>query len=84
MTTSTTANNAYDTIQHGDRVTIETKHGNEVTGRATINGPCGWVLAVGRYGQPAIATPDNTVRVKKAKQTGRDRIAAGLDAVLFS
>lgn len=63
-----TNNVAFATIGPRDRVTIVNRFGQERTGRAVMRGPAGWVLNMGgRYGTPDIATPDNTVRVRKAR-----------------
>lgn len=53
-----------DAIRHGDRVTIVNRFGQKATGRAVMRGPYGWVLNMGgRYGTPAIASDENTVKV---------------------
>ena len=58
----------YDEIRRGDRVTIINRLGQQRTGRAVMLGPAGWVLDMGgRYGTPAIATPQNIIGVRKAK-----------------
>ena len=65
----------FDTIQCGDRVTIKTRHGNELTGRAVMfNRKVGaWVLNLGgKHGTPGLADERNTIKVKKAK---RDKFA---------
>lgn len=65
----------FDTIQCGDRVTILTPQGQEVTGRATMfnRSVRSWVLNMGgRYGTPGLANKDNFVKVKKVK---RDKFA---------
>lgn len=55
-------------IQHGDRVTIVNRFGQEHTGRAVMRGPSGWVLNMGgKHGTPGIATESNIVKVRKAK-----------------
>ncbi len=60
----------YRDIEGGDRVTIVTRHGSKLSGRAVMHGPGGWVLNLGgRHGTPGIATLANTVKVVKA--TGR-------------
>jgi len=63
-----------DAIKFGDKVTIRVPNGRsldgisfvERTGRATIrNGSYSWVLNMGgKYGTPAVATPENIVRVR--------------------
>lgn len=63
----------YCDIKAGSRVTIMMYSGMgrdgpeytiRKTGRAVILGPAGWVLNMGgRYGTPAIATPENVVAV---------------------
>lgn len=56
-------------IRAGDRVTITTPHGQQVTGRAVMKGPAGWVLNLGGpHGRPGIATEENTVKVVPAKR----------------
>jgi hypothetical protein len=67
-------------IAVGDRVTILVPSGlglrngkayqeySPKTGKAVMRGPSGWVLNMGgRFGTPGIATPQNIVRIKKAK-----------------
>jgi hypothetical protein len=65
------------TIRVGDRVTILVPNGigrhglewKEATGRAVMPGPAGWVLNLGgRFGTPGVATPENLVRVRKARK----------------
>lgn len=57
-----------DAINAGDRVTITTPHGQQITGKAVMRGPYGWVLNLGgRYGRPGIASEANIVKIKKAK-----------------
>jgi len=57
-----------DTVQNGDKVTIITPHGNQLTGRAVMKGPAGWVLNMGgKYGTPGIASDENVIRVRKLK-----------------
>lgn len=56
-----------DEIRAGDRVTIRTPHGNELTGKAVMRGPAGWVLNLGgKHGTPGIATAANLVKFRKA------------------
>lgn len=65
----------FSSIECGDRVTIQTPHGNELTGRAVMfNRKVGaWVLNLGgRHGTPGLATERNTIKVAKAK---RDKFA---------
>jgi hypothetical protein len=65
----------FDTIQCGDRVTIKTPQGQEVTGRAVMfNRKVGaWVLNLGgRHGIPGMACERNFIKVSKAK---RDKFA---------
>ncbi len=60
----------YRDIEGGDRVTIVTRHGSRLTGRAVMHGPGGWVLNLGgAHGTPGIATLANTVKVVKATGT---------------
>jgi hypothetical protein len=59
----------FSTIQPGDRVTIVTPRGQEMTGRAVMKGPAGWVLNMGgRYGTPALADEDNVIKVSKSRR----------------
>lgn len=62
--------NIVDAIRPGDRVTILTPHGNQLTGRAVMRSSSGgWVLNLGgRHGTPGIATEENIIRVKLAKR----------------
>jgi len=71
-----------DLIRFGDKVTIVDRFGQERTGRATLRGPAGWVLNLGgRYGTPAIATPDNIVKIRagqrRTRTLGELRLAGG-------
>lgn len=53
-----------DLVRNGDRVTIRTPQGQELTGRAVMHSGDGrgWVLNLGgRYGTPGLAYKDNTV-----------------------
>ncbi len=64
----------YADIHAGSRVTVMLHSGTgrngpefdaRRTGRAVMLGPAGWVLNMGgKYGTPAIATPENTVEVR--------------------
>jgi len=57
-----------DSIRAGDRVTIVDRFGVELSGRAVMRGPAGWVLNMGgRYGTPGIASEENTTRVAKPR-----------------
>ena len=67
-----------DTIKAGDRVTINVQMGapyrdghteyREMTGRAVMRGPAGWVLNMGgKHGTPAIANDENIVKVRRRK-----------------
>jgi len=68
----------FSTIQPGDRVTIVTPRGQEMTGRAMMKGPAGWVLNVGgRYGTPALADEDNIVKVSKTRRNPRSLVPSG-------
>lgn len=67
---------SFDAIKAGDKVTILVPNGmgrngiewKEATGRAVMPGPAGWALNMGgRYGTPGVATPENTVRVRKGR-----------------
>jgi hypothetical protein len=56
----------------GDRVTIRTSQGQERSGRVVMRGTYGWVLNLGGpHGTPGIATAENIVRVKQAKNPGK-------------
>ena len=62
-------------IHPGDRVTITTPQGQEVTGKAVMRGPSGWVLNMGgKHGRPGIATEENVVGVKPAKTPGERKM----------
>lgn len=57
-----------DKIRGGDRVTIMTPQGQQVSGTAVMKGPSGWVLNMGgKYGRPGIATEENIVKVVPTK-----------------
>lgn len=59
----------YDQIRPHDRVTIVDRFGQQRTGRVVMRGPAGWVLNMGgQHGTPAIATPENVVRVRSARE----------------
>lgn len=63
----------FQSIKCGDRVTIKTPHGNELTGRAVMfNRKVGaWVLNLGgKHGTPGLADERNTIKIKKAKRDG--------------
>lgn len=60
----------FNALRAGDRVTIRTPQGQEVPGRAQrllCNPSAGTVVLNmgGRYGRPAVATPDNFVRATR-------------------
>lgn len=56
-------------VRAGDRVTIETRHGQHRTGRAVMIGPAGWALNMGGpHGTPAIADAFNIVRVTRKRK----------------
>jgi hypothetical protein len=58
----------FDKIKRGDRVTIVTRFGKEMTGRAVMLGPAGWILDMGGpHGRPMFASPGNVTRINKAK-----------------
>jgi hypothetical protein len=68
----------FSTIEPGDRVTIVTPRGQEMTGRAMMRGPAGWVLNLGgRYGTPALADEDNVVKVSKSRRNPRSFVPSG-------
>jgi hypothetical protein len=60
----------FETIKPGDRVTIKTPHGSEISGRAVMFNTkfqC-WVLNLGGpHGTPGLADARNTVKVKPGK-----------------
>jgi hypothetical protein len=67
----------FENIKVGSTVTILVHAGigrngpeqKESSGRAVMRGPAGWVLNMGgRHGTPGVATPDNFVRIGKAKK----------------
>jgi hypothetical protein len=55
----------FDKIKLGDTVTIVTRFGKEVTGRAVRPGPWGWMLMDGDT--PVFANSKNVTRVNEAK-----------------
>lgn len=72
--------NLMSVIRPGDRVTIRTPQGNEVTGKAVMKGPSGWVLNLGGpHGRPGIATEENTILVKPARRS----VASDIFAVTY-
>jgi hypothetical protein len=57
---------AYNDIKPGSQVTLRTEQGRELTGRAMMKGPAGWVLNLGGpYGTPGIVDQENFVRIGK-------------------
>ncbi len=57
-------NSEFDKIGRGSRVTIRTPQGQQISGKAVMRGPAGWVLNMGgAHGTPGIATEKNTVKV---------------------
>jgi hypothetical protein len=51
----------------GDRLTIVNRFGQEATGRVVMRNDYGFVLNMGgAHGTPAVATPANTVKIRKA------------------
>ena len=59
-----------DSIRAGDRVTIVTPHGSQLTGRAVMRSPAigGWVLNMGgRHGTPGLACDANVCKVSKSR-----------------
>jgi hypothetical protein len=66
-----------DSIRNGDRVTIITRHGTKMTGRAVMKGPAGWVLNLGgAHGTPGIATDENTIKVVPSKKANVNVVAS--------
>lgn len=56
----------YNDIKPGSQVTMRTEHGSELTGRAMMKGPAGWVLDLGGpHGTPGIVDQENFVRIGK-------------------
>lgn len=74
--------NIIDAISPGDLVTIRTPHGQEISGRAVMLGPHGWVISIsGTRGQPRIATDDNITKVKpKRKKRNPNSTSIGRSA----
>lgn len=65
----------YDSIRHGDKVTIVDRFGQSRTGRAVMRGPAGWVLNMGgRHGTPGIAAPQNVTRVRRGNPDSLERV----------
>jgi len=60
-----------DQIRHGDKVTIVTPNGQQVTGSAVMKSGAGdnsWVLNTGgEHGSGAIAFDDNVVKVVEGR-----------------
>ena len=55
----------FNKIRPGSRVTIVTRHGSKLTGRAVMRGPAGWVLNLGgAHGTPGIASDENVIAVR--------------------
>ena len=58
-----------DSIEHGDKVTIITQHGQEFTGKAYMKSSLGdnsWVLGAGKFGsRVSIASDSNVIKVKR-------------------
>jgi hypothetical protein len=67
---------ATPSISVGDRITIVNRFGQQSTGRVVMRStyPGSWVLNMGgRYGTPGIATPQNIVKVQKARKEVSNR-----------
>ena len=65
---STTNPTLFQSITNGDIVTIITRHGSQLKGRAVMRGPAGWVLNLGgRHGTPGIADDNNVIKVTKKR-----------------
>lgn len=63
----------YSEIQIGDWVTMTTPQGQEIRGKATIQGPYGWVINVGgRHGTPRTVHENNFVKMRKGKNRRPD------------
>jgi len=66
----------YARIRPGMRVSILDRFGKVSTGRVVMSGPAGWVLNMGgRHGTPAIASPQNVVRVTGSAKPGLARLS---------
>ena len=64
--------NLWNSIGPGDTVTIVTPHGQQLKGRAVMRNRTQpfWVLNMGGpHGTPGLASPENTIGVRKARQT---------------
>jgi len=59
-----------DSVSPGDRVTIITRHGSKLSGRAVMpSSHGGWVLnGGGRHGTPMLADDTNTIKVSKKRK----------------
>ena len=70
----------YENIQVGDSITFSTPHTKEMTGRAVMKGPHGWVVnAGGRHGIPKIVSEANFVRGRKGKNRKPDHLGEFLN-----
>ncbi|WP_293371538.1 hypothetical protein [Nevskia sp.] len=59
-----------DIVRPGDRCTIRTRQGQEISGKAVIINRDQNVVVLnggGKYGRPVIACEENIVKIKKAK-----------------
>lgn len=57
-------------IRPGDKVTIQTEHGNRLVGRCVMAFATHAVLKLGgRHGTPGVATASNIVEVKKGRRS---------------
>ncbi len=65
-----TAATLYNQITARSLVTIVTPRNQTLKGRAVMRGPAGWVLNTGgRYGNVAIASPVNVVKVSGGRRS---------------
>jgi hypothetical protein len=73
-------------IRPGDRVTIRTPHGQELTGKAVMYNAkqqC-WVLNLGgKHGTPGIADEENIIKVRKSRTSSRTASADEITPVIF-
>lgn len=63
----------FEEIRPGDRVTILTPQNQERSGRVVMKSgdKLGWVLNCGgKHGTPALAYPENTVKISKGRTRG--------------
>ena len=62
------ASHLLNSVRVGDGVTISDRFGQNLTGRAVMRGPCGWVLNMGGpHGTPGIADEQNIVSIRRKR-----------------